>query len=1187
MDPAFVHLRVHSEYSLSDGLVRLQPLMAACTEQRMPAVAITDRNNLFAQIKFYQAAATAGVKAIVASDVWVAGDKSKASPSLLVLLARTNTGYQNLCELISRSYLEGQSQGIPVLQKNWLAERAEGLLALSGGRQGDIGEALLAGHLETAQALVQYWQQLFPDAFYLELHRTGRQGEQAYNHQAVTLALATNCPIVATNDVRFINQEEFEAHEVRVCIHDRGTLNDTSRERRYTDQQYLKSGAEMCQLFEDLPEAIENTLEIAKRCNVTLSLGENHLPEYPVPQHAGAALQKGSPKALSVEAYLSQVAHQGLAARLTGHCLEGQEGQEDPQQVYDERLKYELGIISDMGFSGYFLIVMEFIQWAKDRDIPVGPGRGSGPGSLVAWALKITNIDPIAYDLLFERFLNPERISLPDFDIDFCMERREEVIQHVADRYGRDAVSQIITFGTMAAKAVVRDVVRVQGKPRGLADKLANLIPTDPSITLERALDEVPELAELRAQDDDAGEVMDMAFKLEGLVRNVSKHAGGVVIAPTRLTNFSPLYCDPKGNNLMTQYDMLDVEQVGLVKFDFLGLRTLTVIQYAVKSINSRRQAAAEAPIDIEQIELEDAAIYKDLQQAKTTAIFQLESAGMKELMKKVKPVRFADIVALVALYRPGPMQLADDFIQRKNGNAQVDYLHPSLKPILEDTYGIMLYQEHVMQIAQVLAGYTLADADLLRRAMGKKKPEEMQQQREIFLTGAQHNGVPEAQANHIFSLMEKFAGYGFNKPHSVAYALVAYQTAWLKHYYPADFMAATMSADLQSTQGTDKIVIHIEECQAMGLSVLPPDVNRGEYRFVADTPGSIVYGLGAIKGLGRGSIGAMVQSRQADGAFEDLYDLCERVEQRQFNQRCLEAMLGSGALDGLVTSIPDSVSDEVGYKRALLMANLDDALGLAVQKANNRAQGVTDLFEPMDTATREPGSRYKLFGKQQTADLSCLSFKERIDREKAALGLFLTGHPMDFYQEELHHLVTRRIAALSPGMHQQRIAGLILSQRKRPTRQGEMIVFLTLDDKSGKIEIKISGAQLTKYQDKLKTGQILLVKGSAVEDKYNGGMSFRVTEMQTILEARTRRVARLRLDLDSQELGDNFITDLAGLLQPFIASSGCPIALEYSNRCARGAIILGEEWRVRPEDDLIQGLRDRYGTRRVCLQYT
>ena len=1172
MDPTFVHLRVHSEYSLSDGLVRIPPLMAACAEHSMPAVAITDRNNLFAQIKLYQAAAAAGVKAIVASDVWVAGDKPNDSPSPLVLLARTNTGYQNLCELLSRAYLEGQSQGIPALQKSWLAERAEGLLALSGGREGDIGKALLAGHLETAKERVQYWQQRFPEAFYLELHRTGRQGEQAYNHQAVTLAMATNCPIVATNDVRFINQEEFEAHEVRVCIHDRGTLNDTSRECRYTDQQYLKSGAEMCQLFEDLPEAIENTLEIAKRCNVTLSLGKNHLPEYPVPQQEGDRL--------SVESYLIQVARQGLAARLTGRL----EAQEDQQKVYEERLNYELGIINDMGFSGYFLIVMEFIQWAKDRDIPVGPGRGSGPGSLVAWALKITDIDPIVHDLLFERFLNPERISLPDFDIDFCMERREEVIQHVTDRYGREAVSQIITFGTMAAKGVVRDVVRVQGKPRWLADKLANLIPTDPNITLDRALDEVPELADLRAQDDDAGEVMDMAFKLEGLVRNVSKHAGGVVIAPTRLTNFSPLYCDSKGNNLMTQYDMNDVEQVGLVKFDFLGLRTLTVIQYAVKSINTRRQAAGEAPIDIVHIGLEDASIYKDLQQAKTTAIFQLESTGMKELMKKVKPVRFADIVALVALYRPGPMQLADDFIQRKNGTAQVDYLHPSLEPILEDTYGIMLYQEHVMQIAQVLAGYTLADADLLRRAMGKKKPEEMMQQREIFLAGAQRNGVPEGQASHIFSLMEKFAGYGFNKPHSVAYALVAYQTAWLKHYYPADFMAAMMSADLQSTQGTDKIAIHIEECLAMGLSVLPPDVNRGEYRFVADTPASIVYGLGAIKGLGRGPINTMVQSRQADGPFQDLYDLCERVEQRWFNARCLEAMLGSGALDGLVTSIPDSVSDEVGYKRALLMANLDDALGLAMQKANNKAQGVTDLFEPMDTATCEPGSRYKLFGKQR---LPCLPFKDRIDREKAALGLFLTGHPLDFYQEELRHLVTRRIATLSPGMHQQIIAGLILSQRKRSTRQGEMIIFLTLDDKSGKIEIKISGAQLTKYQDKLKSGQILLVKGSAHEDKYNGGMSFRVTEMQTMLEARTKRVSRLRLDLDSQQLGDNFITDLAGLLQPFIAPSGCPIALEYSTQGARGDIILGEEWRVRPEDDLLQGLRDRYGTRRVCLQYT
>ncbi len=1185
MNPAFVHLRVHSEYSLSDGLVRIKPLLASCAEQKMPAVAVTDRNNFFALVKFYNAAEQAGVKAVVASDVWVVGDNSNEPVTPLVLIARTDVGYQNLCQLLSRSYMEGQSRGCPSLKRDWIAERAEGLLALSGGREGAIGKALLAGNLGAAEQIVLNWQQIFPEAFYLELHRTGHNGEQEYNYQAVQLAIAMNCPIVATNDVQFLSKEDFEAHEVRVCIHDNRTLNDTGRERRYTDQQYLKSAAEMCELFEDLPEALENTLEIAKRCNVTLNLGSNYLPEYPVPQN--------ETDTATAESFLNQVARQGLEERLNKRLTMGpspgtpdlpEPSPDETRQVYEARLNYELDIINAMGFPGYFLIVMEFIQWAKDRGIPVGPGRGSGPSSLVAWSLKITDIDPIEHDLLFERFLNPERVSLPDFDVDFCMERREEVIQHVADLYGRDAVSQIITFGTMAAKAVVRDVARVQAKPHWLADKLAKLIPIDPNITLERALKEEPELADLRAQDDDADEIIDMALKLEGLVRNVSKHAGGVVIAPTRLTNFSPVYCDEAGGNLMTQFDMTDIEQVGLVKFDFLGLRTLTVIQYAVKSINRRRQVAGEALVDIEHIELEDAAVYKDLQQARTTAVFQLESTGMKELMKKVKPVRFADIVALVALYRPGPMKLADNFIKRRNGSAEVDYLHPSLKPILEDTYGVMLYQEQVMQIAQVLAGYTLADADLLRRAMGKKKPEEMAQQREVFLAGAKRNGVPERRAGHIFNLMEDFAGYGFNKPHSVAYALVAYQTAWLKHYYPADFMAATLSADLQNT---DKVVTNIEECREIGLSVLSPDVNRSGYRFVADTLTCIVYGLGAIKGLGRGSIEAMVESRQADGEFQDLYDLCERVEQRKLNKRCIEALLGSGALDELVASKPDCPPDLVGYKRALLMANLDDALGLAGQKASNKMQGATDLFESEEQTNSEAGQRYKFFDKQHSEQLPCLSFKDRIYREKEVLGLFLTGHPIDFYQEELRHLATRRIADLSPGRDQHTIAGLILNQRKIQNRRGETMVFLTLDDKSGRIEITISGDPLTKNRDKLNNDQIILVKGNSVQDNYTGGMRFRATEVQTILEARTRKVARLRLDLDGQQLGEDFITDLADLLQPFIASSGCPIALEYSTQCARGDIILGEEWCVLPEDDLIQGLKDRYGTGQVCLEYT
>ena len=866
MSPNFVHLRLHSEYSLSDGMVRIKPLIAAVAANGMPAVAISDSNNLFGLVKFYNAANNGGVKPIIACDVSVQislDDNSDEGTAPLVLLACNEKGYRNLSELLSRAYLEGQALGKVSLRREWIAAQSDGLIALSAAQQGDVGRALLAGKYDEARARAQAWMAIFPNSYYLELQRTGRDRDEEHVYKAVTLAMELDLPVVATNDVRFIDEEEFDAHEVRVCIHDSRTLDDPRRERRYSEQQYLKSSQQMCDLFADIPEAIENTLEIARRCNVDVDLGNYYLPEYPIPP------------GYTTEEYFSEVSRDGLNLRLKKIFDVDSKEFSEQRKPYDERLEFELKVINDMGFPGYFLIVMEFIKWSKENGIPVGPGRGSGAGSLVAYALLITDIDPLEYDLLFERFLNPERVSLPDFDIDFCMDGRDRVIQHVTERYGRNAVSQIITFGTMAAKAVVRDVARVQGKAYGLADKLSKLIPFDPGMTLQKALDDEPLLVEFIRTSEEAQEIMDMAFKLEGLTRNVGRHAGGVVIAPTKISDFSPIYCDDTGGNFMTQFDKDDVEQAGLVKFDFLGLRTLTILDNALKSINQKRVGQGQEPLDIDGLNLEDGAIYEDLKQAKTTAVFQLESRGMKDLMKKVNPSRFDDIVALVALFRPGPMQLADDFIRRKHGIDEVDYLHPSLKKVLEGTYGVMLYQEQVMQIAQILAGYSLADADLLRRAMGKKKPEEMAKQREIFVAGAGRNGVEERQAAYIFDMMEKFAGYGFNKPHSVAYAKIAYQTAWLKHYYPADFMAAVLSADMQTT---DKVVINIEECREMGIAMSPPDVNRGEFRFVADAPLSIVYGLGAIKGLGEGPIEALVAARRG-GRFTDVYDLCERVD--------------------------------------------------------------------------------------------------------------------------------------------------------------------------------------------------------------------------------------------------------------------------------------------------------------------
>lgn len=1168
MEQEFVHLRVHSEYSLSDGMVRIKPLCEACAQHAMPAVAITDRNNLFALIKFYNAAETNGVKPIVASDVWVTGDHSNEEATPLVLIARTDQGYRHLSELISQSYSEGQTMGVPTLTRSMIAERSEGLIALSGGREGDVGRALLAGNPDEARRLLTRWQEMFPDAFYLELHRTGRESEEEYISLAVNLAIETETPVVATNDVRFLYPDEFEAHEVRVCIHDGRTLDDPRRERRYTDQQYLKSSAEMIALFEDIPEAIENAVEIARRCNVTLDLGNYYLPQFPVPE------------GMSTEDYLSELSAAGLDERLKDILDPAADDYSEQRTQYDERLEFELSVINNMGFPGYFLIVMEFIQWAKDNDIPVGPGRGSGAGSLVAYALKITDIDPLEYDLLFERFLNPERVSLPDFDIDFCMDGRDRVIQHVMDRYGREAVSQIITFGTMAAKAVVRDVARVQGKPYGLADKLSKLIPFEPGMTLARALEEEPLLDEFVKSSEEAEEIMEMAFKLEGLARNVGRHAGGVVIAPTKLTDFSPTYSDETGGGLMTQFDMIDVEQAGLVKFDFLGLRTLTIIDNAVKSINARKQSEGEALIDIDDIDLEEAVVYEDLKQARTTAVFQLESRGMKDLMKKVKPSRFADIVALVALFRPGPMQLADDFINRKHGREEVDYLHPSLEKVLEDTYGVMLYQEQVMQIAQILAGYTLADADLLRRAMGKKKPEEMAKQRAVFLEGATGNGVDKNQADHIFNLMEKFAGYGFNKPHSVAYALIAYQTAWLKRHYPADFMAAVLSADMQNT---DKVVINIEECREMGLELQPPDVNRGAFRFIADSPTSIVYGLGAIKGLGEGPIESIVETREGSGLFSDLFDFCERVDSRKVNKRAIEALIGSGAFDQLVELIPPDESDVIGYKRALLMANSEDAVRLAEQKARNADSGLTDLFGTDMMTGDDEANRYNHFD-----TLRCLSFKDRLAKEKDSLGLFLTGHLVDEYVEDFRNFCDSRIVDLRTGQSELMVGGLIFAMRTMKSRRGGTNAFLTLDDKSGRLDVGVFGELYDKVRDKLAKDQIVFVRGSIEDDDFTGGKRMRASEVLLLEEARSRKASQLRLELNSNNLCDNFTDELAGLLRPYRPNdlAGCRVAIKIINDISEGDVILGDEWRVIPHDDLIQNLKEHYGNEKVQLQY-
>lgn len=1154
MQAVFVHLHLHTEYSLVDGIVRIEPLIEAAAEAGMPAVAVTDQCNLFAMVKFYRAAQARGIKPIIGVELWVQGDTAAdsrgASPlHRLVLLCQNDAGYRNLTRLVSRSYTEGQQRGIPIVHKDWITGSSEGLIALSGGLMGDIGQALLSRQQAPAESLLAAWQALFPNRFYLELQRTGRAGEEDYIHAAVDLALATGTPVVATNDVRFLKADEHEAHEVRVCIHEGRLLADPRRPRQYSAQQYLRSPAEMAELFADIPEAIENSVRIAERCNLELRLGQNYLPDFPLP--AGVDLAE----------HLRQQAKLGLEGRLSTHPPEAGDA-----AAYYQRLATELDVIVSMGFAGYFLIVADFVKWSKQQDIPVGPGRGSGAGSLVAYALGITGVDPLRYGLLFERFLNPERVSLPDFDIDFCMERRDEVIAYVAERYGRDRVSQIITYGSMAAKAVVRDVGRVLGQPYGFVDTIAKLIPFDIGITLDEALKQEPALRARYEQDEEVHILIDQARVLEGLTRNAGKNASGVVIAPSRLTDFTPLYCEQGSASVVTQFDKDDVEAVGLVKFDFLGLRTLTIIHRAVQIINS--SGVAPGVLDITQIPMDDKAPFELLKSRSTTALFQLESRGMKDLVKRLQPDCFDDIVALVALFRPGPLQsgMVDDYIARKHGKAKVNYPHPDIIPILKPTYGVILYQEQVMQIAQVLAGYTLGAADLLRRAMGKKKPEEMAKQREIFVGGAQQHGVAEKTAVAIFDLMEKFADYGFNKSHSVAYALVSYQTAWLKAHYPAAFMAAVLSSDMDHT---DKVVTLIDECREMGLKILPPNINACDYAFTVQDDATILYGLGAIKGAGEAAIAGIVANRSSHGPFHDLFDFCRRIDLRKANRRVLEALVKSGALD------------ELGPGRATLMATLPAATTMAEHYLRDQAAGQNDLFG----ATAPEAKASGVFITQPEWDE-----EQRLLHEKETLGLYLTGHPITRYESELAQIAGCRIADIKPHPDKTMvIAGLVTSMKSMPNKRGERMAFATLDDRSGRIEITVFAETYQRYRDLLVKERLLVVAGTVSEDEYSGGYKMNVEHIYDINQAREVYAKRLEIAIAAARAGNGFVAELAQILTPFRAGA-CPVAIAYYGQDEYGKasaqLTLGPEWRVHPTDDLLQRLKSLAGDDRVRVIY-
>jgi DNA polymerase-3 subunit alpha len=1151
--PSFIHLRLHSEYSLVNGVVRIKPLIKAARAAGMPAIALTDQCNMFALVKFYKAALAEGVKPIMGADLWLYEDENHGHLSRLVLLCQNRAGYLNLSRLITRAYREGQHRGFATIQRGWLEGSTDGLIALSGGREGDVGQQLVAGHKEQAAKLLADWKRLFPERFYLELQRTGRENEELYLQQAVQLAGESEVPVVATNDVHFLKQDEFEAHEVRVCIHDGRTLADPRRPRHYSDQQYLRTPEEMVELFADIPEALENTVEIARRCNLQLTLGKYVLPDFPIPE------------GMTEADYFRQRSSDGLKQRLPILFDAAAPDFEEKCKPYRERLKVELDVIIGMGFPGYFLIVSDFIQWAKENGIPVGPGRGSGAGSLVAYSLNITDLDPLAYDLLFERFLNPERVSMPDFDVDFCMDRRDEVIDYVVSAYGREQVSQIITYGSMAAKAVVRDVGRVFGHPYGMVDRIAKLIPFELGMTLDKALQQEDQLRELCEQDEEVASLIEMARSLEGLSRNAGKHAGGVVIAPTPLTDFCPLYCEPGGGNAVTQFDKDDAEAVGLVKFDFLGLRTLTIIDWAVKTVNAIRKQQGEAPIDINLIPLDDEASFRLLKNCETTAVFQLESRGMKDLIKRLQPDNFEDIVALVALFRPGPLEsgMVDDFINRKHGRARVEYPFPETEQILKPTYGVIVYQEQVMQISQVIGGYSLGGADLLRRAMGKKKPEEMAKQRQIFMNGAEQGGFDTRKAGALFDLMEKFAGYGFNKSHSAAYALVSYQTMWLKAHYPAAFMAAVLSADMDNT---DKVVTLIEECRTMKLAVQSPDINSCMPNFTVAADGSILYGLGAIKGVGVAALESVVAERDENGPFKDLFDFCRRIDLRKVNRRLLEALIRAGALDRL------------GPNRATLLASLGKAVQSAEQYHQNQSAGVSDMFG-FDTPA-ESAAPVEFEQEKEWPD------KLRLQGEKETLGLYLTGHPIDRYESELGKFVTCRLANLNPERKQTVIvAGLVVGIRTMNTRRGDKIAFITLDDRTGRVETAVFAENYQKYRDLLVKDKVLVVEGSAGIDEYTGGFRMSSDHIYDIDQARERFARRLEIRIGTEQAANGFVDSLGAVLKPF-NEGGCPVWLDYDSGAARAKLALGDEWQVKPTDELLMRLAELAGNDRVDVVY-
>jgi len=1162
--PTFTHLRVHSEYSIADGLVRIDDLVGAAAKDQQPALAITDLANMFCMVRFYKAARGKGIKPIVGVDAWITNDDNRDKPHRLLILAKNRSGYLQLCDLLSKAWLTNQYKGRAELRVEWLealatsvstlepdVDQANALIVLSGAGFGDVGQAIDNGDIARAEKAAERWARIFPGHFYIEIQRAGQPNQEQGVRHSVALASRLGLPVVATHPVQFISKDEFIAHEARTCIAEGEMLANAKRVRRFNEEMCFKSQAEMAELFKDLPGALANSVEIAKRCNVTLTLGKPQLPDFPTP--AG----------MTIDDFLVSETKKGLEERLL-QLFPDPAVREKERPRYEARLEFENQTIIKMKFPGYFLIVAEFIQWGKNNGVPIGPGRGSGAGSLVAYALKITDLDPLKYNLLFERFLNPERVSMPDFDIDFCQEKRELVIQHVKDLYGRDAVSQIATFGTMAAKGAIRDVGRVLDFGYNFCDGISKLIPFKPGkpVSIAEAIEEEPLLKERLENEEEVKQLLDLAQQVEGITRGIGMHAGGVLIAPGKLTDFCPLYTQGGDAGVVSQYDKDDVEAVGLVKFDFLGLTTLTILDRAVNYI--RALDPQDAEFNLETLPLTDRPSYKLLSDAKTVAIFQLESRGMQGMLKDARPDRFEDIIALVALYRPGPMDLIPDFCKRKHGE-KFDYPDPRTESILSETYGIMVYQEQVMQMAQIVGGYSLGGADMLRRAMGKKKAEEMAEHREIFRAGAAKDGLSTEKADEIFDLMEKFAGYGFNKSHAAAYALLSYHTAYLKVHHTAAFMAANMSLAMEDT---DKIKILVEDAiDVCKLTILPPDVNESQFRFTPEgAPRSVTgkqvsnirYGLGGVKGAGQGAIEAIIAARNEGGKFKDLFDFCKRVDRKQINRRTIESLIRAGAMDAF------------GVDRAILLASVAFAMEAAGQAA--AAANQVSLFGGDDSDLVAPPDYVKA---------TPWTDRQKLAEEKIALGYYLSGHMFDSYAQEVRRFAKTKMKDLEPSRDPRMMCGVISGTRTQMTQRGKILI-VALDDKTAVHEVTVYSEVFEANKNAFKEDEFLLVVGKVSEDRFNGGLRITAEKVFDLATARIQYGNKLEMDLASSISTDK----LAEILQPHRMADGMPVSLRLKTGEIPFTMQLGDEWRVAPSDTLKQALELTLGAKDVAVEY-